>query len=166
MTRPLHVCRRRLGGVLHGSSIILNLLQLLSVPGGFVEIMTGRLDRVRVMTRPSHVCRRRQRRGRLLLHLGGGVLHGGGVLLDLLQVLGVLGGLVEVRVRDFLVGVKQLLALVISSAELTLNLLQVMVRVPMIVQFVMCLKNLKKSSSCVVENNKKKYFRLRPQYGN
>ena len=95
------------------------------------------------MTRPLHMCRRRQgRRGRFLL---GVVVHGGGILLDLLQVLGVLGGLVEVRVRDLLVGVEQLLALVVSSAEFTLDLLQVMVRVPVIVQFVMCLKHLKKS---------------------
>ena len=78
--------------------------------------------------------------------LGGVVVHGGGVLLDLLQVLGVLGGLVQVRVGDLLVGVEQLLALVVSSAEFTLNLLQVMVRVPVIVQFVMRLKHLKKSS--------------------
>ena len=40
-------------------------------------------------------------------------------------------------------GMEQLLALVVSSAELTLDLLQVMVRVPVIVQFVVGLKHLK-----------------------
>ena len=93
------------------------------------------------MTRPLHICWRRQGgRNRFFL---GVVVHGGSILLDLLQVLGVLGGLVEVRVRDLLVGVEQLLALVVSSAEFTLDLLQVMVCVPVIVQFVMCLKHLK-----------------------
>ena len=90
------------------------------------------------------MCRRRKGgRDRFFL---GVVVHGGGILLDLLQVLGVLGGLVEVRVRDLLVGMQQLLALVVSSAEFTLDLLQVMVRVPVIVQFVMRLKHLKMSS--------------------
>ena len=36
----------------------------------------------------------------------GGVVHGSSVLLNLLQVLGVLGGLVEIRVRDLLVSMK------------------------------------------------------------
>ena len=101
--------------------------------------MTGLL-RLRSVTRRLLVCLKEGRRDRFLL---GGVVHGRSVLLDLLQVLGVLGGLVEVRVRDLLMGVKQLLALVVSSAEFTLDLLQVMVRVPVIVQFVMCLKHLK-----------------------
>ena len=52
-------------------------------------------------------------------------------------------------------GVKQLLALVVSSAKFTLDLLQVMVRVPVIVQFVMCLKHLK---NIIV--NKTNYFRF------
>ena len=69
-------------------------------------------------------------------------MHGSSVLLDLLQMLGVLGGLVEIRVRDLLVSMKQLLALVISSTKLTSNLFQVMVRVTVIVQFVSCLKHL------------------------
>ena len=84
------------------------------------------------------------RRDRFLL--GGGVVHGSGVLLDLLQVLGILGGLVEIRVRDLLVSMKQLLALVISSTKLTGDLLQVVVSVTVIVQFVMCLKHLRSES--------------------
>ena len=77
--------------------------------------------------------------------LGVGVVHGSSVLLDLLQVLGILGGLIEIRVRDLLVSMKQLLALVISSTKLTGDLFQVMVRIPVIVQFVSCLKHLKKT---------------------
>ena len=143
MTRPLHICRG-LCVVVHGRSV---LLQVLGVSGGLVEVrvrnllMTGWLHGFRIMTGPLHFCRRRQGgRGRFLLCV---VVHGGGVLLDLLQVLGILGGLVEVWVRDLLVGVQQLLALVVSPAEFTLDLLQIMVRVPVIVQFVMRLKHLK-----------------------
>ena len=98
------------------------------------------LQRLRRVTRSLLICLKEGRWDRFLL---GGVVHGGSVLLNLLQVLGVLGGLVKVRVRDLLVGMKQLLAFVISSTELTGDLLQVMVGVPVIVQFVSCLKHLK-----------------------
>ena len=105
-------------------------------------VMTG-LQRLRSLTRGLLVRGEQGRRDRL--HLGG-VLHGRGVLLDLLQVLGVLGGLVEVRVRDLLVSMKQLLAFIISSTKLTGDLLQVVVSVTVIVQFVMCLKHLRSES--------------------
>lgn len=96
------------------------------------------------MTRWLREERREERRRDWFFFGGGVVVHGGGVLLDLLQMLGILGGLVEIRVRDLLMSMKQLLALVISSTKLTGDLFQVMVRVSMIVQFVSCLKHLKK----------------------
>ena len=86
----------------------------------------------------------RREEGRRDWFLLGGVVHGSGVLLDLLQVLGVFGGLIEIRVRDLLVSMEQLLALVIPSTKFTSDLFQVMVRIPVIVQFVSCLKHLKK----------------------
>ena len=107
MTRPLHICRG-LGVVVHGGGVLLDILQVLGVPGGLVEvrgrdlfvgiygIMTGWLHGFRIMTRPLHISWRwKGGRGRFLLCV---VVHGGGILLDLLQVLGILGGLVEVRV--------------------------------------------------------------------
>ena len=105
-------------------------------------VMTGLL-RLRSVTRRLLVSLKEGRRDRFLL---GGVVHGGSVLLNLPQVLGVLGGLVEVRVRDLLVSMKQLLAFIISSTKLTGDLLQVMVSVTVIVQFVMCLKHLRSES--------------------
>ena len=57
-------------------------------------------------------------------------------------MLGILGGLVEVWVGDLLVGVQQLLALVISSTEFTLDLFQIVIGIPVIIQFVVCLKHL------------------------
>ena len=73
-------------------------------------------------------------------------MHGGCILLDLLEVFGIPRGFIETRVRHPLVDLKQLLVLVSPPTELAPTVLQVVHGVPVIVKLVISVKHLKSES--------------------